>query len=232
MTKPCAIVLAGGFGTRLGDITKSTPKPLVDVAGRPFLEFVLDALIEQGVEQAIFSLSFLKEQFIEHFGKQYKSLHIQYAIEDDPLGTGGGISNAIRCDKLKHQHYLVVNGDTSVEFDLAKMLSIHTRQHAHLTMLTRYMDDTDRYGRVETHENMLTGFAEKQSGASGSINSGIYLIDNAQCKLDEIDGVYSFEKDYLEKYVGQGNFSFAQADGYFIDIGIPADLARAKRDFA
>jgi len=232
MTKPCAIVLAGGFGTRLGDITKDTPKPLVKVAGRPFLEFILDALIEQGITEVIFSLSFLKEQFIAHFGDQYKSLHIQYAIEDIPLGTGGGISNAIRCDKLPHQHYLVVNGDTSVEFDLVEMMRIHEQQRAHITMLTRYINDTDRYGRVEVDEHMLTGFVEKQSGKAGLINSGIYLIDNAQCQLDSIEGMYSFEKDYLEKHVEEGNFSFSTAKGYFIDIGIPADLARANRDFA
>lgn len=124
-----------------------------------------------------------------------------------------------------------MNGDTSVEFDLASIMSVHTQQRAHLTMLTRHMNDTDRYGRVEVEGVKLTGFAEKQSGSAGFINSGIYLINNDLCKLEQKEGVYSFEKDYLEPQVTQGNFCFVPASGYFIDIGIPKDLEKARRDF-
>ena len=107
------IILAGGFGTRLKHLLPDVPKPMADISGRPFLEWLMDYLSDAGVSEVILSVHYLKEKIIDNFGDKYKNIKISYALENEPLGTGGAILNSIKDD----EKYLIINGDTFVVGD-------------------------------------------------------------------------------------------------------------------
>jgi hypothetical protein len=98
------IILAGGFGTRLKHLLPDVPKPMADISGRPFLEWLMDYLADAGVSEVILSVHYLKEKIIDHFGDKYKNIKISYALENEPLGTGGAILNSIKDD----EKYLII----------------------------------------------------------------------------------------------------------------------------
>ncbi|PSU58459.1 D-glycero-D-manno-heptose 1-phosphate guanosyltransferase [Photobacterium aphoticum] len=225
-----AIVLCGGLGTRLGEMTKSQPKPMVDVAGRPFIERVLDNLVEQNVSRIVLAVSYLRSLIQDYFGDSYRGVAIEYSVEDEPLGTGGAIVNAVRQCQLEQQTLLVVNGDSYCEFDLSGLCRQLT--DAHIVMVVKYLHNTGRYGTTQLDDDgRVVGFHEKTRSVSGYINAGIYLLRGS-----EFDGVeverFSFEKTYLEKAADrQWVLLSQQSDSYFIDIGIFDDYMLANAYF-
>ena len=118
-----AIILAGGFGTRLQGVVKDLPKPMAPVNDRPFLTYILDYLIEYQYNKVILSVGYLHEKIEEYFGNQYKTLEIDYAMELEPLGTGGGILFAM--SKCVTDNVLVINGDTMFKVDLDAFERFH-----------------------------------------------------------------------------------------------------------
>ena len=225
-----AIVLAGGFGTRLQSVVKDLPKPMADVNGRPFLTYVLDYLIDYNYTHVILSVGYLHEKIEDHFGNQYKSLQINYAVETEPLGTGGGIAYAMSF--CKSQNILVLNGDTLFKADLFSLEHFHTQCDSCLSIVLRHVADTGRYGRVNINDKgQILSFTEKnKASGEGTINGGIYLINKAFLQKLTLPQKFSFEKDLMEKYVSTIPFYAIESDGYFIDIGIPEDYARAQRE--
>lgn len=229
-----AIVLCGGLGTRLRSVTNDRiPKPMVMVAGRPFLEYLLDYLLSQGVKKAILAVSYHKEAIIEHFGNRYRDLDINYSVEGKPLGTGGAIKHAV-------QHYvdsyselvLVLNGDTFVEYKLDDMLAKATNLDTGLVMAIKTLENTDRYGRVTVSENgQITAFEEKKSGKAGQINAGVYLLSASIAKHFPLPEKFSFETEFLENRVNHNELFASYVRGYFIDIGVPKDYHDAQIDF-
>ena len=122
MTKE-TIILAGGFGTRLQGVVKDLPKPMAPVNGRPFLTYILDYLIDYEYQRAVLSVGYLHEKIVDYFGKKYKTLEIDYAVEEEPLGTGGGILLAM--SKCTTENVLVINGDTMFKVDLTAFEQFH-----------------------------------------------------------------------------------------------------------
>ncbi len=233
MAKVTALVLCGGLGTRLRDINSELPKSMVPVAERPFLEYVCDYLLSQGVTKAIFAVSYKKEYIIEHFRYQYKNLDIAYSVESEPLGTGGAVKHAInQYSSNSNELFLILNGDTLMEYQLTDMLKKLHEQTTDLVMCLKYMEDTNRYGRVETRADKVTRFAEKQSGSSGLINAGVYLINTKLTQQFPQRASFSFEKDVLEKMVHSHCVMFTISTGYFIDIGVPKDYLKAQTDLS
>ncbi len=171
-----AIVLAGGFGTRLSHVVSDLPKPMAPVAGRPFLEYLLDDLLRQGIRHVVLSTGHLHEKIESHFGTHYRSLALSYAYEAVPLGTGGGILNALR--HCHEETVAVLNGDTLFRIDLARLAAFHGERHALLSLALRQVDDTARYGRVQiTAVGRIEAFLEKAATQGpGLINGGIYLL--------------------------------------------------------
>lgn len=225
-----AIVLAGGFGTRLQSVIQDIPKPMAPVAGKPFLKFVLDYLIEQHVKHCVLAVGYKRETIINYFGGLYKDLKISYSKEDEPLGTGGAIKKAT--EKIEGDNCFVLNGDTFFKADLAQLHAFHIEKKALLSMALKPMVNFDRYGTVVIDaNNRVTAFEEKKYLREGLINGGVYCMDK-NIFPKRLKDKFSFEKDVLEKEISRGRIYGEIFNNYFIDIGIPDDYEKAKNDFA
>jgi len=227
-----AIVLAGGFGTRLQTVVNDLPKSMALINHRPFLEYQLDFLIKQGITRVVLSVGYMRQHIIKHFKNQYKSLEIDYAVEEEPLGTGGGIRLSFW--KINGQRAFAMNGDSLFRLDYGQMLARHLKNKAVATLALRKLVNTSRYGRVSLNRNKrIIGFAEKNElTGPGYINGGVYILEKSLLMEPEFRGKFSIEKDYFEKhYMDHRMFGFPSA-GYFLDIGIPADYKKAQHDFA
>jgi D-glycero-alpha-D-manno-heptose 1-phosphate guanylyltransferase len=228
---PEAIILAGGLGTRLRSEVPDLPKCMAPVAGKPFLDYVIRALQEQGVTKFIFSLGYRSEVVLQHLEQSWPKLKYDYTIETIPLGTGGGIRLAAQ--KVKGDSFFVLNGDTYFEVNLPSMLKKHIEVQAEITVALKKMYHFDRYGSVLMGQNnIISAFQEKTYREIGWINGGIYLIQKQLITNIGIANPFSFEKEILEKYVEKNCIFGFESDGYFIDIGIPEDFKKANLDFA
>ncbi len=222
------IVLAGGFGTRLRHIVQDVPKPMAPVNGRPFLEILLDYLIDEGIRQVILATGHQSDQIMDHFGGQYKSLTVKYSHEDQPLGTGGAIKQAF--DTFDLDQAFVINGDTFFPVSLWRLLHFHLQFKADVTLAIKYLRHFDRYGTITWNAyNRIEAFHEKLKQEEGWINGGIYVIGKEIFSQSEF-GNFSFEKDILESRYETQRFYGLPCSEYFIDIGIPDDYARFQNE--
>jgi D-glycero-alpha-D-manno-heptose 1-phosphate guanylyltransferase len=187
-----AIVLAGGLGTRLRSVSGDLPKPMVPVAGRPFLAHVLDHLISFGIGEVVLAVSYAHSYIHNHFGHKYRSLSIRYSVEDTPLSTGGAILQAMQGLDAAW----VVNGDTIFRVDLSAMWQFHAAHNSQLTIALKPMLDFDRYGSVVlNNRKRIVSFQEKKHVQEGLINGGIYLLENAILKHKIAGEKFSFEEE-------------------------------------
>lgn len=225
-----AIVLAGGLGTRLQGVIGAQPKCMAPVNGQPFLHYILDYLERQRCTRAIMSLGYKHRIVTDWLEEQFLEFELDYIAESEPLGTGGGILAAI--EEAATDDVVVLNGDTMFNVDIAAMMKFHREQKAHTTLALKKMSDFDRYGVVRYNDKgIITSFEEKQPVAEGYINGGVYIINRDAFLAKDFPTKFSFEKEYLEKYVGEKKFYAQAVDGYFIDIGIPEDYDKAQADF-
>jgi len=223
-----AIILAGGLGTRLKDITHSLPKPMAPIASKPFLEFLIEYLVSHDVSRIILSVGYKYEKIVSYFGSRYKSCEILYSIEQEPLGTGGALKYALTQSRL--ENVLVVNGDTLFYVPLHLMNSFHLEHQSDLTLALKPMSNFDRYGNVILSETRVIAFEEKKHQANGKINGGIYLLRKEILDSLSLPAKFSFETDFLEKYIDKLQVHGFTSDKYFIDIGIPEDYQKAQSD--
>jgi len=226
-----AIILAGGYGTRLRPAVADLPKSMANINGRPFLEFLLDRLILSGIEHVILSVGYMHELIVDHFKDVYKELRISYAIESEPLGTGGGIKMAMKL--ASSENVLVLNGDTLFLLDLNSFIDFHISRKSLFSLALREVESASRYGSVTINsDGRITGFAEKNSSENaGLINAGIYLISRKYFVDYPLPETFSLEKDFIEKIYQENEIYGFPDSGYFIDIGIPEDYARAQTEF-
>lgn len=226
-----AIILAGGFGTRLQSVVKDVPKPMADIKGAPFLSYLLTHLKKFGVTDVVLSVGYLQEKIVEYFGDSFLGIKISYAKEAKPLGTGGAIINSLKFID-QNKPVIVVNGDTFLQIDYQKLLQFFEEKKSQLTLVLRKMEDCSRYGRVVFDENsVIKNFEEKSlETKSGFINGGIYLLDPKIFTQFCFEESFSFETDFLMKYLQNLEPEAFTVDEYFIDIGIPDDYARAQKE--
>ncbi|PZF73162.1 nucleotidyltransferase family protein [Taibaiella soli] len=224
------IVLAGGLGTRLQGVIGAYPKCMAPVNGLPFLHYLFVYLEKQQCNRVILSLGFKHEVITQWLDTQDWPFEIDYVIEVEPLGTGGGIQLAL--EQAAENDVLVLNGDTMFMVDLAAMLTFHREQKAETTLALKEMHAFDRYGIVHTDDaGQIISFEEKKYMESGLINGGIYTINKMAFFGKELLKRFSFEKQYLELFVAEKQFYGYRSESYFIDIGIPEDYHRAQQDF-
>lgn len=225
-----AIILAGGLGTRLRSVVSDVPKCMAPVNGIPFIHFIVEYLKNEGIKRFIFSLGYKHEIIIEYLDAAFPGLDKVYSIEEQQLGTGGAIQLALQ--QVTDLHAVVVNGDTMFNIDISSISKIHSGQKADCTVALKPMKNFDRYGSVELDENgKVISFNEKKFCQSGLINGGIYLINKDSLLAKQLPDVFSFEKDYLEKFVAVDNIIGVPKDFYFIDIGIPEDYRKFVDDY-
>ncbi len=224
------IVLAGGLGTRLRGSIGDYPKCMAPVNGQPFLYYILNYLQEQGCTRLILSLGYKHEVISDWLKTQHRPLAIDYVIEPEPLGTGGGILLAMTA--AREEDILILNGDTFFAIDLAALYHYHKQQKAAATLALKPMQNFERYGVVQCDAaQCITSFEEKKYREQGNINGGIYVVNKAYLLSKGLPEKCSFEKDFFEAYVAEKQFYGYTSTAYFIDIGIPADYEKAQEDF-
>lgn len=220
-----AIVLAGGFGTRLREVVPDLPKPMAPVAGKPFLEILLCSLSRKGFSRVVLSLGFMADKISGYFGDRFAGMELSYVVEDHPLGTGGAVRLAL--SNCRQDHVYVFNGDTFLDLEADAVEHLWQDRH-HPIIVGRAVPDTARYGRFLTADGRVTGFTEKGVAGPGLINAGCYVFDRCQLDGFALNEPFSLEADFLVKAVQQMPVDVFVTEGLFIDIGIPEDYARAQ----
>ncbi len=220
------IILAGGFGTRLQAMVPDLPKPMAPVAGRPFLGYVMDNLRRYGASRLILSVHYKRETIMGAFGDAFDGIPIDYAVEDTPLGTGGGILHATQY--VTEDTALILNGDTFLAMDYAAFYE-QARQH-NLTLTLRHVPDVSRYGRVAVNDTHITHFAEKGTSGLGLINGGVYGLNVPWFRGLSLPPAFSMESDFFYPQVETLKPHYTITDGYFLDIGVPEDYERAQTE--
>ena len=218
-----AVILAGGLGTRLRSVVSEVPKCMAPVDGKPFLQYMLEWLSRFDVSHVVLSVGYLREVIFAFIDSREWPFEISYAVEEEPLGTGGGIRLALT--KCREDRVIVLNGDTFFNVDL-KALTFA----APVTLALKPMRDFDRYGAVDLAGGLVTGFHEKTACTEGLINGGVYALVRSRLDLAFYPGRFSFEKDLLEPLAAARLVAGQVQEGYFIDIGIPEDYTRAQRE--
>lgn len=224
-----AILLAGGFGTRLRKVVPDLPKPMAPIGGRPFLEILLTSLSRKDFHRVVLSLGYLADKVVAHFGNRFSGIDIVYEIEDKPLGTGGAIKRAM--SQCNEDHVFVFNGDTYIDLE-AKNIEDQWQKHQIPIIVGRQVNDTVRYGRLETNSGRVVRFAEKGESGPGLINAGCYIMPTNMFNNFKHVEPFSVETDFLAKLVCKQRFDLFVTNGKFIDIGVPDDYTRAQIELA
>jgi histidinol-phosphate phosphatase family protein len=229
-----AAILVGGLGTRLGALVADTPKPLLQIGDRPFLAWLLRELVRFGVEEIVLLTGHLSERVEQALAGLAAQLPrpVRIVISREPVraGTGGALRHARH---LLDARFLLCNGDSLLDFNLASLLAAASADPPDVLgrITVRAVDDASRYGAVELDGDHVTAFRERPVSpepAPGLINAGIYLLDRRI--IETIPEICSLERDVLPALAERGALRGTRASGYFIDIGIPADLARAQHE--
>lgn len=220
-----AIILAGGFGTRLKDVLGEIPKPMALIGKKPFLSIILDKLHEDNFTSVVMSLGYKSEIIKNYFGSQYKGISIKYAIEDKPLGTGGGIKKALNL--CTNDFVFVINGDTYIDFDTKKIKSLWMEYKKPIIVATN-ISDASRYGSLVIKDKKLIGFAEKKNNGPALINAGCYIFKKNQLDEYSANTYFSLEDSFLKKHVKNDFFRIHIHNGTFIDIGTPEDFKNSQ----
>ena len=225
-----AIVLAGGLGTRLAARLKGIPKSMAPVAGRPFLEILLNQLNAAGCTRTLLSVGHLHRVIQDRFGAAHRGMALDYVVEREPLGTGGAIRAALAC--ATEESVLTLNGDTLLQADYGAMMAFHAEQAAAMTMAVTHRNDVARYGGVLIRDGCVTGFQEKGRVGPGWINAGAYVLRKDMPWPAHLPEKFSFETDFLAPQITRLTPAAYVVNGLFLDIGVPEDLDRAQTELA
>ena len=230
------ILLVGGMGTRLKPLTNQTPKPMLPVAGMPVTERQLLAAKKAGITTVILATSYLSEVFTPYFGDGSKwGMKLLYAVEEQPLGTGGAIRNAASlvdfADSI--EEFVIFNGDVLSGHDIAAQLDFHRRNQADATLHLIEVADARAFGCVPTDSNgKVLDFLEKmERPITNAINAGCYIFNSSVISQIPKDTVVSIERETFPQLVKSGRPVFGYNEqSYWLDIGTPAALFQGSRD--
>ncbi len=224
-----AIVLAGGFGTRLRARISDVPKPMAPIAGRPFLEYLLDRLIAAGCQHVVLATGYLHAVIAAHFGAAYRGMAVGYSQETTPLGTGGAVLRALqRLPGGPDEPALVMNGDTWLNQDLGTFVAWARARSPADCVLLRRVDDVARYGSVALDGERIVRFGEKSGSGPGLINAGLYWLHRSSFTRHPFPETFSLENDHFQAHLGELDLRGAVTEAAFIDIGVPEDYDRAQ----
>lgn len=227
-----AVILVGGQGTRLRPLTLSTAKPMLPTAGVPFLAHMLSRIHDAGLRHVVLGTSYRAETFADYFGDgSAMGLHIEYAVEDEPLGTGGAIRNV--AGKLRGERALVFNGDILSGLDLVALHTAHMTAGADVTLHLVRVADPRRFGSVPTDpDGKVTAFLEKTDNPpTDQINAGCYLFEREIIEALPSGRVVSVERETFPGLLAAGAHVHGFVDSsYWLDLGTPAAFVRGSAD--
>lgn len=228
MQVECAVILAGGLGSRLRSVVSDVPKPMAPVGGKPFLSHLMEWLIAQGIKKIILSVGYKSEMIERFYGDYWQGAELFYAKESEPIGTGGGLVNAIQ--KLSDpKALLVVNGDTFFPLDLKTMWKMHLEKKSEMTIAGFFSQATDRYSFFKVSRD--TRIVEKINSDNGFVSGGVYLLCDQLVKfLKSLDvSKLSFENELTPQLLSEKWRVFGHpSNAFFIDIGVPEDYEKAQ----
>jgi mannose-1-phosphate guanylyltransferase len=228
-----AILLVGGFGTRLMPLTKNTPKPMLTVAGIPVTEHQLNMAKAAGITEIVLATSYLSDVFIPYFGDGSKwGLKIKYAVEKEPLGTGGAIRNAAKLLET-NESVVILNGDVLSSHNVAEQIHQHESHDADVTLHLTQVEDARAFGCVPTDgDGRVTAFLEKmENPVTNQINAGCYVFNPRVISTIPLDTVVSVERETFPQLVANGAKVFGYLENaYWLDIGTPRALLKASID--
>ena len=226
---PLVLILVGGLGSRLGSITKTTPKPLLPVNQRPFIFNILDRLISQGVNEVVLCSGYKSERVKDLFKNGfYREMKVLHSVEVEPLGTGGAVKNAL--ELWPARKVIVLNGDSFCEFDVPNLLLFHAGKEADVSLSLLHSNEVSRYGGVKLDdEDRVIGFSEKNSEVErGTINAGVYIFETKVFERFRSIQQFSLETEILERSSEYKIFGTVLKSHEFIDIGVPESYAAAQ----
>ena len=222
-----AIVLAGGLGTRLRSVLPDLPKPMAPIAGQPFLSYLLRFLEINLVHRVILAVGYRHSVISEFYGSNFGGLELCYSIEDEPLGTGGALRQAMQ--QVESPFVFVLNGDTFLRLEYQNFAaSLEAEPDAQLAVALRRVEDASRYGAALVDRHRIVGFSAKGAQASGWINGGSYVMARDIFQRASLPPKFSWEQDFLEPRVTTLRPIAYESDAPFIDIGIPQALEQAQ----
>lgn len=228
-----AILLVGGFGTRLMPLTKNTPKPMLTVAGVPVTEHQLAMAKAAGITEIVLATSYFSEVFIPYFGDGSKwGMKIKYAVEKQPLGTGGAIRNAAQLLD-SDESVVILNGDVLSSHNLSEQIRQHEARDADVTLHLTQVEDARAFGCVPTDsDGRVTAFLEKmENPVTNQINAGCYVFNPRVISTIPLDTVVSVERETFPQLVEKGAAVFGYVEkAYWLDIGTPRALLKASKD--
>jgi len=222
---PC-IILAGGFGTRLQSVVNEVAKPMAPMGNKPFLHILMDYLYQEGIEKFVLSVGYKAETVSAYFEKLSLPYSIQFVVENEPLGTGGGIKKALQ--DVDAEDVLVVNGDTFFQLSIADFIRDSKSSEASFFMALMENENSQRFGSVRLDGDLVVDFGTPH--ADGLNNAGVYFVKKSEflsvCDADKC----SLETEIFPKLIRNKQLKAKRYEAYFIDIGIPEDYKRAKNE--
>lgn len=223
-----ALILVGGLGSRLREVIKDNPKSLAKIAGKPFLTWVLDYLVKQGISRVVLATGYMSENIKDAIGSNWGLIDIDYVFEEELLGTGGAIKNALK--HIKNNSFFILNGDTWLNLDYRNFMDDVMHSDCEIGIALTKIKDASRYGLVKLENKLITNFCEKNEIFSGYINAGVYFVKNKEKLIFPKKSVFSFERDVLISLAKKRNiFGFTKTSG-FVDIGVPEDYFKAVQE--
>jgi len=223
-----AIILAGGFGTRLRSVVSAVPKPMAPIAGRPFLHLLINVLKRKGISKAILSVGYMADVITSYFDQHPVGIDVIFEIEQKPLGTGGAIAAALR--HASNDTVFVFNGDTYLDLDVRSVAAMWPGDRSPI-VVGRSVSDTERFGRMDIVGDRVASFIGSGHKGRGVVNAGCYLVPREIFLDKKMPEAFSFESDFLA-LLPPLTLRAHISTGQFIDIGIPEDYRLAQSELA
>ncbi len=226
-----AVIIAGGFGTRLRPLSCTRPKHLFPIAGKPLLDWTLEHLAKSDVDEIVLAVNHLSEAFVKRYGKSAYGMKIHYEHESKPLGTGGCVRNAE--ETVGHnEDFLLLNGDIIANMDYAQLIDRHTKSRGIATVTLHHVNDPSRYGVVELAEqNRIKRFVEKPTqgkAPSNMINAGVYALSPRIFDYIPNGRRVSLEREVFPALAMDSELFEYEFDGLWIDVGEPSDFLKGN----
>jgi mannose-1-phosphate guanylyltransferase len=226
-----AVMLVGGFGTRLRPLTETIKKELLPLVDRPILDHEMDHLLRHGIDEVVMSSPYLEEAFHPFIAARHDEPTITWITESEPLGTGGAIVNALPA--LGEEPFFALNGDILTDIDLSAMLAFHRERDAGVTIALHHVEDARAFGLVATDaDGRVEEFREKPEDLMpGDVNAGTYLLDPAVLRDWTPDHAISIEREIFPSVIAAGHAVYGfPGDCYWMDLGTPEKYLQAHFD--